>query len=120
MTIRIDAQPLYSPLVIHDPLVPELLEKLADIGANLGGIGVAELSLQFCNDLPEGALAVAPLEHLSSGALQFDCAFGKQDDTFFLAAGLTLRSPAATGCQAGLAGILGRRHVSVVSRKHAE
>jgi hypothetical protein len=32
-------------LVIDDPFVPELLEELADVGANLGGIGVAELSL---------------------------------------------------------------------------
>jgi hypothetical protein len=34
-----------SSLVIDDPLVAKLLEELADVGANLGGIGVGELSL---------------------------------------------------------------------------
>jgi hypothetical protein len=32
-------------LIIHNPLVAQLLKKLADVGANLGRIGVAELGL---------------------------------------------------------------------------
>src|ERR1019366_10188836 len=98
-------------LVINNPLVPQLFEELADVGANLGWIGIGELGLQLCDDLGEGALTVAALQYLPPRALQFDCAFGKQDHAFF-AAGLVLCSPAATGGKAGLAGILGRGHVS--------
>ncbi len=58
-----------NELIVYDPLVAQLLEKLADVGANLGGIGVAELSLQFCDDLAEGALAVASLQNLPSLSL---------------------------------------------------
>src|SRR4029077_1373411 len=66
-----------DPLVIHNPLVPQLLQELADVGANLGGIGVAELGLQFCDDLAEGAVTVAALQNLAPCALQLDCAFGE-------------------------------------------
>jgi len=31
-----------APLIIHNPLVAELLQKLADVGADLGGIGICE------------------------------------------------------------------------------
>ena len=102
-----------SALIVDNPLVAQLLEELADVGADLGGISIAELRLQFSDDLAEGALAVATLQYLPTCALQFDCAFGEQDHAFF-AAGLVLCSPAATGGKAGLAGILGRGHVSVV------
>ena len=88
----------------------QLLEELADIGANLGGIGGGELGLQFCDDFAEGALAVAAFEHLASGALQLDCAFGEQDYAFF-GAGLGLGAPTATGGETRLAGVFGRRHV---------
>src|ERR1700691_1120693 len=96
-------------LIINDPLVPQLLEELADVGANLGGIGVRELSLQFSDDLAEGALAVAALQDLTSCALQLDCSFERQDHPVLFGA-----SPAATGGQAGLAGILGRGHASAL------
>jgi len=52
--------------------------ELADVGADLGGIGICELGLQFFKDLAERALAVAAFEHLTSCALQFDCAFGNR------------------------------------------
>ena len=48
--------------VVDDPLVPQLFEELADVGANLLGVRVAELGLQLCDDLAEGALAIAALE----------------------------------------------------------
>jgi hypothetical protein len=83
-------------LVIHDPLVAQLFEKLADVGANLGGVGDGELRLQFVNDFGEGALTVATLQDLSPGALEFDCAFGEQDYALF-GAGLGFCAPAATG-----------------------
>src|ERR1700674_3413109 len=98
---------LKSALVVDDPLVPQLLEKLADIRANLPGIGVAELGLQFCDDLGEGALSVAALEDLPPGALQLDRAFGEQNSTIFFRT-----APAATGGQARLAGVFRRRHLS--------
>jgi len=84
-----------APLIIHNPLVAELLQKLADVGADLGGIGICELGLQFFKDLAERALAVAAFEHLTSCALQFDCAFGEQDYAFF-GAGLAFCSPSAS------------------------
>ena len=34
-------------LVIDDPFVPQLFEELADVGANFGRVGIAELGLQF-------------------------------------------------------------------------
>src|ERR1022692_433493 len=92
-------------LIVDNPLVPQLLQKLADVGANLGGIRVAKLGLQFSDDLAEGTLPVAALQHLPSRALQLDRAFGKQDYALLFAP-----SPAATGRQARLAGILRRRH----------
>src|ERR1700728_807593 len=91
--------------------MPQLLKKLADVGANLCRIGIPELSLQFCNDLGEGALAVAALEHLPPRPLQLDRAFGEQDHAFFVAS-FIFRPPAAAHCEARLAGIFGRRHVS--------
>jgi len=48
-------------LIIDDPLMPQLLEELADVSSNLRWIGFGELGLQFCDDLGEGALAVAAL-----------------------------------------------------------
>ena len=68
--------------------------------ANLCRIRIVELLLQFRDDLAERALAVAAFEHLSSGALQLDCAFGKKDDAILLTS-----APAATGGEAGLARI---------------
>jgi len=92
-------------LVVDNPLVPQLLQELADVGANLRRVRVAELSLQFCDDLGEGALAVATLEDLTACALEFHCAFGEQDHACFFCA-----APAASGGQAGLTGVFGRGH----------
>src|ERR1700674_4172763 len=83
-----------SDSIIDNALLPQLLEKLSDVVANLGRIGGGVLTLRFRDDLEEGALAVAMLEHLPSRALQLDGAFGKQDHEIFLAA-----IPAASGCQ---------------------
>ncbi len=104
-------------LVIDDPFVTQLLEEIADVAANLGGIGVSELRLQFCDDLVKSALAVATLDHQPAGALQANRTFGKQDHALLFAATLILRTcalctPAATGRQARLAVIIRRRHVS--------
>ena len=60
---------LESALIIDDPLVAQLFEELADVGANLDGIGFAELGLQFCDDLGEGSLAVTALQDLSPCSL---------------------------------------------------
>ena len=81
--------------VVDNPLVPQLLEELADVGANLGWIGIAELRLQFCDDLGEGALAVAALQDLPACALQLDCAFRKQDHARLLSVSPPQRQPAA-------------------------
>jgi|HubBroStandDraft_6_1064221.scaffolds.fasta_scaffold06731_9 hypothetical protein len=91
--------------------MPQLLKKLADVAANFGWVGDAELSLQFCDDPGEGALTVAALEYLASGALQLDRAFGKQNHALF--ARFTFSTPAATGGQSWVAGIFGGRHASV-------
>lgn len=109
--ILVAAKNSSSSLIVDNPLMPQLLKKLADVAANFGWVGYAELSLQFCDDLSEGALTVAALEYLASGALQLDCALGKKDYALF--ARFTLRTPAATGGQSGLAGIFRRRHASV-------
>jgi hypothetical protein len=66
-------------LIIDNPLIPQLLQKLADVSPDFPRIGHAELSLQFGDDLREGALPVAALKHLASGTLQFDRSFGKED-----------------------------------------
>src|SRR5580698_10407549 len=58
-----------SLLVIDDPLMPQLLEELADVRANLRRVCVGELSLEFCDDLGEDALAIATLEYLTPCAL---------------------------------------------------
>jgi hypothetical protein len=34
-----------TSLIIHDPLMPQLLQELADVGANLSRIGISELRL---------------------------------------------------------------------------
>ena len=79
----------------------------------LAGSALVELGLQFRDDLGEGALAVAALEHLPAGALQFDCAFGEQDHLRIFCASLIFGAPSATGRQAWLAGVFGRGHASV-------
>ena len=85
----------------------QLFEKLADVGANLRGIGVGELGLQFCDDLAESALTVAVLEHLPACPLQLDRAFGEEDYAVLLRA-----TPAAPSGETRLAGILWRSHAS--------
>jgi len=105
-------------LIIHNPLMPQLLKKLTDIGANLGGVGVAELSLQFSNDLAEGSLAVAAFEHLASRALELNRSFRKENHADFLCSDLTFCSPAASCRQPLPAGILGRGHASGISRRN--
>src|SRR5208283_1401639 len=94
-------------LVINNPLMLQLLEKLADIGSDLGRVRNAELRLQFFDDLPECPLAVAAFEYLQTGALQPNRAFRKKHHAILLRA-----TPAAAGCQARLAGILRRGHPS--------
>jgi hypothetical protein len=96
--------------------VAQLLEKLADVGANLCRVCVGELRFQFLDDLAESALAVAALQDLTACALQLDCAFGKKDYADFFGAGLLLGTPAATGGQARLTVVFGRGHASGVSR----
>ncbi len=92
--------------------MPQLFQKLADIGANLRGVRINELCSQFFDDLRESTLAVAALEHLPPRALELDCAFGKQDQAFLIAARLGFGSPAASGGEAWDAGIFGRGHAS--------
>src|ERR1700738_322414 len=75
-----------SPLIIHNALLLQLLEKSSDVVANLGRVGGCVLTLQFPDDLEECPLSVATLEHLPPRTLQLDGAFGKQDHAIFLAA----------------------------------
>ena len=87
-------------LVIDDSLALQLLEKPADLLSNCRGIRVAELFLQFRDDLAESALAVAMLQHQPPCALQFDCAFGEEDYAILFAS-----SPTAPGSESWLASI---------------
>src|SRR5271166_2216657 len=73
-------------LVINNPLMLQLLEKLADIGSDLGRVRNAELRLQFFDDLPECPLAVAAFEYLQTGALQPNRAFRKKHHAILLRA----------------------------------
>lgn len=85
-----------TALVVYDSLVLQLLQEFADVVANLSGVGGATvLLLQFRNDFAEGALAVAALEDLASGALQFDRTFGEEDDAILFGT-----APAASGGEA--------------------
>jgi hypothetical protein len=97
-------------LIIHDALVAQLLEELADVGADFGGIGSGELGLQPGDDFTEGSFAVAAFEDLATGALEFDGAFGEENHAFFYA-GLGFGSPAAAWGEAGFVGVLGWRHL---------
>lgn len=83
-------------LIIHYSLVPQLLEELADICANLERIGSAKFGLQFFYKLPERALPVAALQHLPSRPLKLYCTLGKQEHALRCAARITLRRPAAS------------------------
>ena len=85
-------------LVIDDPLALQLLKKPAALVANCRGIRSGELLLQFRDDPAESALAVALLQQQPSGALQLDCAFGKEDYAF-----LFTSSPAAPRGESWLA-----------------
>jgi hypothetical protein len=64
-------------LIIDDTLALELFEELADVGADFGGVGLGELSLEFSYDFAEGALTVTAFEHLASRALKVDRPFRK-------------------------------------------
>ncbi len=68
--------PPIARLVVHDPLMPQLFQKLTDVGADFGGVGGVELRLQLFDDLGEAALAVATLEDLQAGVAQAEGAFG--------------------------------------------
>jgi hypothetical protein len=94
--------------VIYNPLPLQLLQKLADIRTNFARVGIPKLRLQFRDNLAESPLPIAALENLPPCPLQLDRAFGKQYYALF--AGLVLGAPAASGCQARLAGILRGRH----------
>ena len=78
-----------------------MFQELADVGANLLRISVAELGLQFCNDVAEGALAVAALEYEQTGIAQAKRSFRIQDRAFCFAADFIFFfffcAPAATG-----------------------
>src|SRR5579863_3797036 len=101
--------------VVDDPFLLQLLEKLRDVVANLFRVRFIKLCLQFGNDFAEGALPVAALEHLASGALQLDGAFGKKNHAVLFGS-----SPAATGGQPRLAGILrGSHQASTLSMRNA-
>jgi hypothetical protein len=78
----------------------QLLQELADVVADLRWVGGDELFLQLRKNLNESALAVAMLQHLASGALELDCAFGKEDYAILLAS-----TPAASSGQPRLASI---------------
>jgi hypothetical protein len=65
--------------VIHDASTLQLFQESAYIDANLLRISGAKLLLDFRNNFSERAFPIAALEHLSSGTLQLDCTFGKQD-----------------------------------------
>jgi hypothetical protein len=93
-----------EPLIIYYPLALKLLKKLRDVGSDLLRIGGAKLFLQLGNDLSEGTLPIAMFEDLAPGALQFDCAFGEEDDALVSGARLSLRAPAASGGKSGLTG----------------
>src|ERR1700722_6932510 len=95
---------IYPTSIIHDPLFLQLLQKLADVGANLFRVRGGELLLQFADDLAEGALAVALLQNLATGALQLDGAFGEEDHANLFPR-LALRTPSASGREAGLTGV---------------
>src|SRR5271168_3902092 len=90
--------------------MPQLLEKLADVGANLGGVRVGELDLQFCDDLAECAFPIALLENLPACSLELDRALGKQNHPHVIRARLVLDTPAATGGQTRLGRVFRRRH----------
>ena len=101
--------------VIHDALFLQLLQELGDVGADFFRVGGGELFLQFGDDFAEGALAVAVFEDLATGALQFDGAFGEEDDANFV--GFAFGAPAASGGEAGLGGIEWGRHAMRPARK---
>src|SRR5271170_6741232 len=90
-------------LVIDNPLLPQLFEKQADVGANLLRVRVAKLGLQLCDDLAEGALAVAALEYQQAGIAQAKRALRIQDHAFWFAASFIFLfcAPTAASGQAG-------------------
>src|SRR5579864_3866888 len=94
-----------STLVIDDSLLLQLLQKHADVRANLFRIRLVELLLQLRKDFPECALAIAALQHLASGILKFQCTLRVQDHAILLGS-----APAASGGEARLARFCRRRH----------
>ncbi|MGC1373054.1 MAG: MmcQ/YjbR family DNA-binding protein [Candidatus Sulfotelmatobacter sp.] len=92
-------------LIIDNPLVLQLLQKLADVAANLARIRIRKLLLQLFDYFSEGAFAIAAFEHLPPRTLQLDGAFWKQNHPLLLRA-----APAATRRQTRLRGIFRSRH----------
>src|SRR5579864_568685 len=92
-------------LVIDNSLLLQLLKERTDVAANLLRIGRAKFLLQLHDDLAEGSLAVAALEHLPSRTLQFDCALRKKNHAVGFGA-----APPASRRQSRLTCVCRRRH----------
>src|SRR5215467_13571148 len=98
-------------LEIYNALLLQLLEEQADVGADLLGIGLAELLLQVCHNLSKCALAIAAFEHLSSSPLQLDCAFRKHDHAGLVGSARRRRGPARPNGKAGTRIVSQWRHL---------
>jgi hypothetical protein len=66
---------------VYYALLLKLFEKAADVGGDAHRITRPIFCLQRFDDFLHGALAVAVLENVASGAAQADCALGEKQSS---------------------------------------